>query len=48
MGTRPAYKLDRLLDDPIRFAAMQERARRMAKPHAAFDIVQNLVGMQDR
>ena len=42
-----AYKMDRLLDDPVRFAAMQERARRMAKPHAAFDIVQRLVGMQD-
>src|SRR5262249_38076950 len=42
-----AYKIDRLLDDPIRFAAMQERAHRMAKPHAAFDIVQNLVGVQD-
>jgi processive 1,2-diacylglycerol beta-glucosyltransferase len=42
-----AYKIDRLLDDPVRFAAMQERTRHMAKPHAAFDIVQSLVSMQD-
>src|SRR5262249_30122322 len=42
-----AYKIDRLLDDAVRFAAMQERAHRIAKPHAAFDIVQSLVRMQD-
>ena len=43
-----AYKIDQLLDDPVRFAAMQEQTRRLAKPQAAFDIVQRLVSMQDR
>jgi processive 1,2-diacylglycerol beta-glucosyltransferase len=34
-----AYKVDQLLDDPARFAAMRERARRLARPRAAYDIV---------
>ena len=38
-----AYKLDRLLADPERFAAMQENAYAMARPTAARDIVQKLL-----
>jgi processive 1,2-diacylglycerol beta-glucosyltransferase len=34
-----ASKIDRLLDDPARFAAMQANVRRLARPRAAFDIV---------
>jgi processive 1,2-diacylglycerol beta-glucosyltransferase len=41
-----AYKLDRLLDDPARFAAMQQNARRLARPRAAFDIVNKLLELQ--
>jgi processive 1,2-diacylglycerol beta-glucosyltransferase len=36
------FKIDRLLDDPARLAAMQAGARRFARPHAAADIVQSL------
>ncbi|MEO8434912.1 MAG: glycosyltransferase [Pyrinomonadaceae bacterium] len=39
-----AYKLDRLLTDPARFATMQANVKEMAKPNAARDIVQKLVG----
>jgi processive 1,2-diacylglycerol beta-glucosyltransferase len=35
-----AYKIDELLDDPARAASMHERARRLARPDAARDIVQ--------
>jgi processive 1,2-diacylglycerol beta-glucosyltransferase len=38
-----AYKLDRLLADPVRFAAMQVNAYAMARPNAARDIVQKLL-----
>jgi processive 1,2-diacylglycerol beta-glucosyltransferase len=38
-----AYKLDRLLADPARFATMQENSRRMGRPNAAREIVQQLV-----
>ncbi len=38
-----AYKLDRLLDDPARFASMQAGARRMARPDAARTIVRKLL-----
>jgi processive 1,2-diacylglycerol beta-glucosyltransferase len=38
-----AYKLDRLLADPVRFAAMQANAYAMARPNAARDIVQQLL-----
>jgi processive 1,2-diacylglycerol beta-glucosyltransferase len=38
-----AFKIDRLLDDPIRFANMQSQAKAMARPNAAFDIVKKLV-----
>jgi processive 1,2-diacylglycerol beta-glucosyltransferase len=34
-----SYKLDRLLADPKRFAAMQANAKRMARPNAAKEIV---------
>jgi processive 1,2-diacylglycerol beta-glucosyltransferase len=37
------YKLDRLLADPVRFAAMQTNASRMAHPNAARDIVEKLL-----
>lgn len=38
-----AYKLDRLLSDPVRFANMQANVLRMAHPNAARDIVQKLM-----
>lgn len=38
-----AYKLDRLLADPERFATMQAKTYGMARPNAAHDIVQKLV-----
>jgi processive 1,2-diacylglycerol beta-glucosyltransferase len=37
-----AYKVDRLLDDPARFAAMRANALRLARPRAAFDVVARL------
>ncbi len=37
-----AYKLDRLLADPQRFATMRANAGRMARPNAAQDIVKKL------
>jgi len=37
-----AYKVDRLLDDTERFTRMQANARRLARPHAARDIVNKL------
>jgi processive 1,2-diacylglycerol beta-glucosyltransferase len=38
-----AYKLDRLLADPARFATMQANSRRMGRPNAAREIVQQLI-----
>ena len=38
-----AWKIDRLLDDPARLAAMRANARRLARPHAARDIAAALV-----
>jgi hypothetical protein len=38
-----AWKIDRLLDDPARLAAMRASARRLARPHAARDIAATLV-----
>ena len=38
-----SYKLDRLLADPKRFAAMQENSRRMGRPNAAKEIVDNVL-----
>jgi len=41
-----AYKLDRLLDDPARFASMQAGARRLARPDAARFVVERLLELQ--
>lgn len=41
------YKIDRLLDDPARVAAMQANALRMSRPRAAFDVVEALVRMAE-
>ena len=38
-----AYKLDRLLADPVRFATMQQNSRQMGRPNAAKEIVQQLI-----
>jgi processive 1,2-diacylglycerol beta-glucosyltransferase len=43
-----AYKLDRLLEDPARFASMQAGARRLARPDAARDIVKKLLELEER
>lgn len=37
-----AHKIDRLLDDPARLAAMRANVRRLARPRAAYDIVRKL------
>lgn len=42
-----AYKLDRLLEDPARFASMQAGARRMARPDAARTVVEKLLELQE-
>ena len=42
-----AYKLDRLLEDPARFASMQAGARRLARPDAARDVVRKLLTLHD-
>lgn len=41
-----AYKVDKLLDDQPRFAAMQAHARRLARPRAAYDIVSRMLEIQ--
>jgi processive 1,2-diacylglycerol beta-glucosyltransferase len=41
-----AYKIDRLLDDPARFAAMRASALRLARPHAARRIVERLLALR--
>ena len=41
-----AYKIDTLLDDPKRLAAMQANARRIGRPNAACDIVNRLLELQ--
>ena len=38
-----AYKLDRLLDDPARLDTMRANVQRLARPRAAFDIVNKLL-----
>jgi processive 1,2-diacylglycerol beta-glucosyltransferase len=38
-----AFKIDRLLDDPTRFAAMRDNALRLARPRAAFDIASRIL-----
>jgi processive 1,2-diacylglycerol beta-glucosyltransferase len=42
-----AYKIDRLLDDPIRLQSMRENVRRFARPHAAREIVIELLKLKD-
>ena len=37
-----SYKLDKLLADPKRFAAMQESAKRMGRPNAANEIINRI------
>lgn len=41
-----AYKIDKLLDDPARFARMSAQALRLARPRAAFDIVTRLLELK--
>jgi processive 1,2-diacylglycerol beta-glucosyltransferase len=38
-----AYKIDKLLDNPKRLSDMQNKARRLARPNAARDIVKKLL-----
>lgn len=38
-----AYKLDRLLENPVRFANMRKNAIAMARPNAAHEIVQKVI-----
>jgi processive 1,2-diacylglycerol beta-glucosyltransferase len=38
-----AYKIDRLLGDPARLAALRANGRRLARPHAAGDVVMALI-----
>jgi processive 1,2-diacylglycerol beta-glucosyltransferase len=38
-----AYKIDRLLDDPARFASLRANALQLARPRAAFTIVERLL-----
>lgn len=40
-----AYKIDKLLDNPPRLAEMQLKARDLAKPQAAHNIVEKLMGL---
>src|SRR5262245_52390595 len=42
-----AYKLDRLLDDAPRLARMRENVRRLARPHAARDVVRIALGLAE-
>ena len=42
-----AYKLDRLLEDPQRLASMRANSRRLARPHAARDIVSKLLALSN-
>ncbi|HEV7374346.1 MAG TPA: glycosyltransferase [Pyrinomonadaceae bacterium] len=40
-----AYKLDRLLSDPARMNTMRANARRLARPHAAREVVDKLLSI---
>jgi processive 1,2-diacylglycerol beta-glucosyltransferase len=42
-----AYKIDQLLDQPRRFAALQANARRLGRPRAAIEIVGRLLELVD-
>src|SRR5262245_17308110 len=39
------YKIDQLLDDPVRMTAMRASARRLARPNAAHDIVRKAIDL---
>ena len=41
-----AYKIDRLLDDSARLAAMQANVERLARPRAAYEIVNRLLALK--
>jgi processive 1,2-diacylglycerol beta-glucosyltransferase len=41
-----AFKIDRLLDDPERLAAMRYNVARLARPHAAVDVVEKLLELK--
>jgi len=41
------YKLDRLLSDPSRLAAMRRNVQRLARPHAAFDVVDRMTRLAE-
>ncbi len=41
-----AYKLDRLLDDKERFRVMQNNAKNLARPNAAYEIVKKMLLLQ--
>jgi processive 1,2-diacylglycerol beta-glucosyltransferase len=41
-----AYKIDRLLDDPARFALMRANAERLARPRAAHEIIDKLLSLE--
>jgi processive 1,2-diacylglycerol beta-glucosyltransferase len=41
-----AYKIDRLLDDPERLATMRANVRRLARPHAAREIITKLLTLK--
>ncbi len=43
-----AYKIDRLLDDPERLAAMHADVRRLARPNAARNVVQTSLSVDGR
>ncbi len=43
-----AYKIDCLLDDQERFKKMQANALKLARPRAAFDIVEKLLALKEK
>ena len=43
-----AYKISRLLDDPPRLEAMRSNVRRLARPRAAFQVVETLRELRQR
>lgn len=42
-----AYKIDRLLDEPARLARMQENSARLARPRAAYNVVERLLALKN-
>jgi len=43
-----AFKIDHLLDDPARFAAMKANVRRLARPTAAREVVAKLLALKEQ